>query len=136
MNEPTTDEMIFCAFCSRNLTGLACLHHPATSSHFCDDTCYAAHLFNPDLGRKLGESYDREALAAVIHDIWAHWMEHLFSVGHVNPLDNSVRLSTDSVFHWRKQMETPYTQLSEREKDSDRHQADKIIAVLKERNGK
>lgn len=84
----------------------------------------------------MNEDYDREALAAEIHEIWAHWMKYLFSVGHVNPLDNSVRLPTNSVFHWRKQMETPYAQLSEREKESDRHQADKIIAVLKERNEK
>lgn len=52
MNELATNEMIFCRFCARKLTGLAYLYHPETSSRFCDHTCYTAHLFNPDLGKK------------------------------------------------------------------------------------
>ena len=33
---------------------------------------------------------------------------------------------------WQRQMNTKYGELSEKEKESDRHQADKIIKMLKE----
>lgn len=36
------------------------------------------------------------------------------------------------VRHWARQMDTPYEELSEREKESDREQADKVLAVLDE----
>jgi len=69
-----------------------------------------------------------ELLASVQHDIWSHWMKYLFSICQVNE-DGSVIISKEKVDRWTRQLNTPYSKLSEKEKDSDRHQAKKIISA-------
>ncbi len=58
-------------------------------------------------------------------------MAYLFSVSIQNE-DGSYTIPADKVKHWTLQMHTLYSELSEREKESDREQADKVLAVLKE----
>lgn len=70
----------------------------------------------------------RERLAAVAHEIWAHWMHYLFSKCEQNP-DGSVTIPVGLVLRWCRQIDTPYNELSEQERESDRHQADKIMAA-------
>lgn len=70
-----------------------------------------------------------EALADKQHEIWAHWMKYLFGVSRRND-DGSVTIPADNVERWKRQMATAYADLSEREQDSDRHQAQKIMDVL------
>lgn len=72
----------------------------------------------------------REKLAAIQHEIWAHWMKYLFSVGAVRGKDGAHIIYPKSVQRWKRQMQTPYNKLSEEEKESDRHQADKVLAVV------
>lgn len=73
----------------------------------------------------------REAVAAVMHDVWAHWMKYLFSRckrlhgEDLRVIPNHQRLA------WKRQMNTPYNKLTEDEKDSDRDQAEKVLAVVK-----
>lgn len=67
----------------------------------------------------------RERLAALCHDQWSGWMDHLFG-----KLDGSNRIPTWASHRWKTQMTTPYDKLSEEEKDSDRREADKFIALL------
>ena len=62
-----------------------------------------------------------ERLAELEHDQWAHWTKYM--------LDN---LTPENIARWRKQIETPYAELSEKEKDSDREWAVKVFNVLKE----
>lgn len=71
----------------------------------------------------------REKIANLQHDIWAHWMKYLFSVSY-RIADGSVWVPAKKVARWKRQIETPYEKLSEKEKDSDREQADKILGVL------
>jgi hypothetical protein len=71
----------------------------------------------------------REKLAEIQHKIWAHWMTHLFSVSTLNE-DGSCTIPQGKVKRWKRQVQTPYSELSEAEKESDREQADKIIAAL------
>lgn len=71
----------------------------------------------------------REELAYVSHEIWSHWVRYQFKCGTYND-DGSFTIPADKVARWSRQIETPYTQLSEAEKESDRHQADKILAVI------
>lgn len=59
----------------------------------------------------------RERLAALEHEQWAHWTTYFF--------DN---LSEENIGRWRNQTYTPYSKLSEEEKESDREWADKVIA--------
>ena len=72
----------------------------------------------------------REALAEVSHEIWAHWMTYLFSKCYY-PTKAEMTIPEEFSERWYDQMETPYADLTEHEKDSEREQADKIIAVLK-----
>jgi len=72
-----------------------------------------------------------ESLADVQHAIWAHWMEYLFSRCERNP-DGSATIPATLVERWQRQVSTVYTDLTERERDSDRQQAAKVLTVLAE----
>lgn len=74
----------------------------------------------------------REAIASKQHEIWAHWMTYLFSVSVYNK-SGTVTIPADKVTRWAEQMKTDYFWLSETEKDSDREQADKVLAVIRNR---
>lgn len=73
----------------------------------------------------------REKLSAFQHDIWAHWMEHLFSMSQESS-DGEFIISKKYAERWKRQLRTAYENLSEGEKESDREQADKVLALLKE----
>lgn len=75
----------------------------------------------------------REHLADVQHQIWSHWMKYLFNCCVLNE-DGSMTIPADKVSRWQRQMITPYSQLTEKERESDRHQADKVIAVVNNNN--
>lgn len=78
----------------------------------------------------------REKIASCMHDIWAHWMKYLYSKCHrlgnsdgpAHDKDDLV-IPKEYVERWQRQMVTPYDILSEKEKDSDREQADKVLAI-------
>ncbi len=71
----------------------------------------------------------REAIAATQHAIWAHWMRYLFSVSTKDDFGNVI-IPADKVRRWESQVERSYAQLSIGEQESDRHQADKVIAAI------
>lgn len=72
----------------------------------------------------------REALAAYAHDgAWSGWMKYQFSKGDLNP-DGSWTMPAWAVERWMRQMNTPYNQLSESERASDRAEADKMLAII------
>lgn len=64
----------------------------------------------------------REQLAELEHQQWAHWTSYL--------LDN---LTPENIERWRRQIDTPYSQLSEAEKDSDRNWADKVLRIIEQK---
>lgn len=70
-----------------------------------------------------------EELAALQHEIWAHWMIYLFKVSEKNA-DGSVTIPKDKVQRWIRQMDTSYSHLSTVEQRSDIHQAEKVLALL------
>ena len=71
----------------------------------------------------------REALADYAHEAWSGWMEYLFSKSQPNA-DGTVTIPAPLVDRWLRQMITPYTALSEAEKQSDRAEADKMLALM------
>ena len=71
----------------------------------------------------------RDKLAAVQHEIWAHWMRYQFSVC-IPQEDGSLLIPAKKVERWRRQMETVYADLTEQEQRSDLEQADKVLAAL------
>ena len=70
-----------------------------------------------------------ETISAVQHQIWADWMEYLFSICMRNQ-DGSVTIPAVLARRWQQQILTPYTALSEQSKDSDREQTEKLIKAL------
>jgi hypothetical protein len=70
-----------------------------------------------------------EELAAIEHERWSHWQRYLHSKGTMQP-DGSLLLPPDLVRRWEGQFDTPYSQLSEKEKDSDRDQVRKYLPTV------
>lgn len=60
-----------------------------------------------------------EDLADLEHQQWAHWTRYL--------LDN---YTPENIERWIKQINTPYSALSEKEKESDRKWARKVATVI------
>lgn|GEM_PF-6872315 len=70
-----------------------------------------------------------EALAAAEHASWAHWQAYLFSCCERLP-DGSLVIPAEKADRWQRQIETPYADLSEREKQSDRDEVAKILPLI------
>jgi cell division protein FtsB len=70
----------------------------------------------------------REALAKYAHEAWSGWMEYLFS--QCPQSNHAVTIPGESALRWKRQMSTPYDQLPESEKASDRVEADKMLAII------
>lgn len=62
-----------------------------------------------------------EALAELEHDRWAHWQAYLQSQCFAN-VEGTLTIPADLVARWNRQIVTPYDDLSEKEKESDREQ--------------
>jgi len=60
-----------------------------------------------------------EDVAALEHEQWAHWTRYM--------LDN---LTPENVARWRRQIATPYAELSDTEKMSDREWASRVIRLV------
>ena len=71
----------------------------------------------------------RECLAAYAHRAWAGWINYIFKVSTLNP-DSTVTIPAWAVEGWKRQAKTPYNELSESEKESDRREADIMINLV------
>lgn len=60
-----------------------------------------------------------EKLANLEHERWSHWMRWMFA-----------NWTEENILRWKLQMETPYSNLPERSKESDRKEARKTLALL------
>lgn len=75
----------------------------------------------------------REELAAYAHEAWSGWMRYLFSKCSVKYLEAGGEgwvMDQASAERWTRQMHTPYADLPEGEKESDRAEADKILGIV------
>jgi len=70
-----------------------------------------------------------EELASIEHERWSHWQRYLHEQC-VPGVDGSLTIPADHVRNWTRQMNTPYTQLSEKEKDSDREQVQRYLPII------
>ncbi len=72
-----------------------------------------------------------ELLADKEHAGWSRWMAYLF-VRSKHQEDGSVLIPAELVEHWKRQVNTPYAELSEREKQSDRDEVAHILPIIEE----
>jgi hypothetical protein len=70
-----------------------------------------------------------ERLSDAVHKIWVNWMVYMFSVCIKNS-DGSVTIPKEKVERWMRQINTDYNDLSEKEKDSDRHIVSKFLSFI------
>jgi hypothetical protein len=70
-----------------------------------------------------------EKLAAIEHDRWSHWQRYMHSKGISQP-DGSLIIPAELISRWQKQIDTPYMELSEKEKESDREQVRKYVPLI------
>jgi hypothetical protein len=75
-----------------------------------------------------------EELAGVEHERWAHWQRYLHSRC-ARQSDGSLVIPAELVRRWESQMATPYAELSEAEKESDREQVRRYLPLLIEMLG-
>lgn len=71
-----------------------------------------------------------ETLAAIEHERWAHWQAYMHSKCTQNP-DGSLTIPSELVQRWERQIATPFTELSDKEKHSDYAQAMRSAPALK-----
>lgn len=77
----------------------------------------------------MSEEELKEKLASIEHDRWADWQKWCHKVLREN---NSFPGKEDILERWDRQIETPYVNLSEKEKQSDRDQVDRYWPLIKE----
>ena len=70
-----------------------------------------------------------ERLAAIEHERWSHWQRYMHAKAMKQP-DGSILIPADLVSQWERQLTTPYADLSDREKESDRDQVRKYLPVI------
>lgn len=70
-----------------------------------------------------------EELAALEHQRWARWQRYMHEKGKVQP-DGSLLIDKELVSRWERQIGTPYSGLSEREKESDREQVREYLPLV------
>ncbi len=77
------------------------------------------------MDKNLKNEHLLELLADSEHERWSRWMRWMF--------DN---WTEENIIRWKRQIQTPYNQLSEQEKESDRKEARKILTVIHKVIGK
>lgn len=101
----------------------------ARSSDF-DRICGSFNTPPTDLQIKQNQDRIREDLAEYAHDAWSGWMNYLFEWSETNE-DGSETIPKDSVDRWKYQLDTPYDELPEKMKESDRREADEMIKLVR-----
>ncbi|PCK77502.1 hypothetical protein [Rhizobium sophoriradicis] len=71
-----------------------------------------------------------DELASIEHERWAHWQRYVHGQSFKQP-DGSIVVPANLVAKWERQIATPFSQLSDTEKDSDREQVQKYLPLLK-----
>jgi hypothetical protein len=70
-----------------------------------------------------------EHLAAIEHERWSHWQRYMHEKAYRND-DGSLTIPADLVSRWDRLMSTPYSQLTDAERESDREQVRRYISLL------
>lgn len=71
-----------------------------------------------------------EKLADIEHQRWAAWQKYMFSKCKQN-IDGSLVIPVELVSQWGTQIELPYLELLEKEKNSDREQVFRYWDLIK-----
>ena len=81
------------------------------------------------------ESELREALAEYAHKAWSGWMRYMFKKSHER-INGTIAIPPGLVARWKRQTMSEYADLPESEKESDRKEADQMVAIMLEHGRK
>lgn len=70
-----------------------------------------------------------EHLAEIEHERWAHWQSYLHQQGVLND-DGSLTLPAELVSRWTRLINTPYPDLTQEERESDREQVRRYLPAI------
>ena len=77
-----------------------------------------------------------ETLASVEHERWSHWQRYVHSKCVPQGDDGALLIPADLVKRWERQIGTPYSDLANEEKESDREQVRKYLPLIVRAFGK
>ncbi|MCB1359235.1 MAG: hypothetical protein KDK53_22935 [Maritimibacter sp.] len=70
-----------------------------------------------------------DELADIEHERWAHWQRYMHNQCEQRP-DGSLVIPPDLAAQWERQIATPYRDLTDQEKESDREQVRKYLPTI------
>lgn len=82
---------------------------------------------NADLKAKLENML--ETLSSIEHERWSHWQRYMHSKATAQA-DGSLLIPAQLVEHWERLIATPYSKLTEKEKESDRDQVRRYLPTI------
>jgi hypothetical protein len=71
-----------------------------------------------------------ETLASIEHERWSHWQRYVHSQCTSHDPAGSLLIPADLVEQWERLIATPYAQLTEKEKESDREQVRRYLPLI------
>ena len=71
-----------------------------------------------------------ETLASLEHERWSHWQRYMHSKCVPQGDDGALLIPADLVKRWEKQIATPYSELTDEQKESDREQVRKYLPLI------
>ncbi len=77
-----------------------------------------------------------ETLASVEHERWSHWQRYVHSKCIPQGGEGDLLIPADLVKRWEQQIVTPYSELTDEEKESDREQVRKYLPLIIDALGK
>lgn len=70
-----------------------------------------------------------ETLADIEHERWSHWQRYMHGKCEKQG-DGSLRIPRELALRWERQSKTPYSELGESERESDREQVRLYLPVI------
>jgi hypothetical protein len=70
-----------------------------------------------------------EKLARIEHERWSHWQRYVHEKASQNS-DGSLTIPADLVVRWERLIATPYDQLTNEERESDREQVRRYLPII------
>lgn len=74
----------------------------------------------------------KEKLAAIEHERWSDWQKYVHGLmeHHDDPMREEMVLDAGWYYRWQKQINTPYAELTDKEKASDMEQVDRYWNLI------
>jgi len=97
------------------------------------DCCEGANEEQAELLNSVNDDWIKKFIeqgAEIEHNRWSRWQSYLFSKSEWTK--DGYLIPRELCFRWQKQIDTPYSELSEKEKESDKKEVENYLPILYE----